>query len=135
VVSCVVQNGVGKTTLMRSIATGCLEGLPEGLKTVYVESNPASDLETPVAAYVCADATLPAGTTEETVRRVLGEMGFTPELQAAPLCSLSGGWRMKLALAQAMLSGPDMLLLDEPTNHLDVNAVAWLTEWLQVRGR
>ena len=50
----------------------------------------------------------------------------------APLSSLSGGWRMKLALAQAMLQDPDMLLLDEPTNHLDVNAVAWLKGYLKV---
>ena len=48
----------------------------------------------------------------------LSEFGFPPELQRAPLSSLSGGWRMKLALAQAMLTDPDMLLLDEPTNHL-----------------
>ena len=48
----------------------------------------------------------------------LTEFGFPPALQTAPLSSLSGGWRMKLALAQAMLTDPDMLLLDEPTNHL-----------------
>jgi elongation factor 3 len=62
-------------------------------------------------------------------------VGFTPQLQAAPLCSLSGGWRMKLALAQAMLSKPDLLLLDEPTNHLDINAVKWLTDYVTVRPR
>lgn len=40
---------------------------------------------------------------------------------------------MKLALAQAMLSKPDLLLLDEPTNHLDINAVKWLTDYVTVR--
>ena len=124
------QNGVGKTTLMRNIANGSLDGLPEGLRTVYVESNPASNLDTPVVDFVLADPKLPEGTPKKDVVDKLQEVGFGPDMQVAPVSSLSGGWRMKLSLAQAMLSRPDMLLLDEPTNHLDVNAVKWLTDYL-----
>ena len=45
--------------------------------------------------------------------------------------SLSGGWRMKLAIARAMLWDADVLLLDEPTNHLDADAIAWLIDYLK----
>lgn len=49
----------------------------------------------------------------------------------APMSSLSGGWRRRAALAQVLLSEPDILLLDEPTNHLDLEAIAWLEDFLQ----
>ena len=51
-------------------------------------------------------------------------------MQASAVASLSGGWKMKLALARAMLMKADILLLDEPTNHLDVTNVAWLENYL-----
>merc|ERR1711934_649998 len=50
--------------------------------------------------------------------------------QLMPITSLSGGWKMKLALARAMLAKADILLLDEPTNHLDVDNVAWVNNYL-----
>lgn len=56
----------------------------------------------------------------------LRAVGFTDELLAKGVAALSGGWKMKLALARAMLQKADILLLDEPTNHLDVHNVAWL---------
>ena len=64
---------------------------------------------------------------------MLTEIGYTEEMQNGPITSLSGGWKMKLALARAVLSGADMLLLDEPTNHLDVKKVAWLKTYLTSR--
>jgi ABC-type transport system involved in cytochrome c biogenesis ATPase subunit len=66
----------------------------------------------------------------DEVSRVLSSVGFTDEMQASAVASLSGGWKMKLALARAMLMKADILLLDEPTNHLDVTNVAWLENYL-----
>ena len=58
-------------------------------------------------------------------------MGFDEAKRANAVLELSGGWRMKLALAGAILREADLLLLDEPTNHLDVASVQWLAEYLK----
>ncbi|WP_233863172.1 ATP-binding cassette domain-containing protein [Paraburkholderia adhaesiva] len=57
-------------------------------------------------------------------------LGFTLEQTCAPVASFSGGWRMRLNLAQALMCRSDLLLLDEPTNHLDLDAIVWLEDWL-----
>ncbi|WP_114810664.1 ATP-binding cassette domain-containing protein [Paraburkholderia kururiensis] len=57
-------------------------------------------------------------------------LGFTLEQTRQPVSSFSGGWRMRLNLAQALMCRSDLLLLDEPTNHLDLDAIVWLEEWL-----
>ncbi|MBP0589115.1 ATP-binding cassette domain-containing protein [Paraburkholderia sp. LEh10] len=57
-------------------------------------------------------------------------LGFTLEQTRASVGSFSGGWRMRLNLAQALMCRSDLLLLDEPTNHLDLDAIVWLEEWL-----
>lgn len=62
--------------------------------------------------------------------RLLDGLGFTAEKMQHPVVSFSGGWRMRLNLAQALMCRSDVLLLDEPTNHLDLDAVLWLQEWL-----
>lgn len=62
---------------------------------------------------------------------LLSGLGFTEEKQHLPVSSFSGGWRMRLNLAQALLCRSDLLLLDEPTNHLDLDAVIWLEKWLK----
>ena len=62
--------------------------------------------------------------------QLLAGLGFDDSAQQRPVASFSGGWRMRLNLAQALLAPSDLLLLDEPTNHLDLDAVVWLEEWL-----
>jgi elongation factor 3 len=128
-------NGSGKSTLMRAIANGQLDGFPpkDELRTVYVEHDiDASEAETPVVEYVYADPLLQDAShpAHSKVEEVLSSVGFSQEMQQAPVASLSGGWKMKLALARAMLMEADILLLDEPTNHLDVTNVAWLQNYL-----
>ncbi|EXJ94948.1 elongation factor 3 [Capronia coronata CBS 617.96] len=127
-------NGSGKSTLMRAINNEQVEGFPKKseVKTVFVEHDlDAADTELSVV-----------GWTEMKLRQVnidtprseivakLLEFGFLPEQLDGPIGSLSGGWKMKLALARAVFESPDILLLDEPTNHLDVKNVAWLEEYL-----
>jgi elongation factor 3 len=128
-------NGSGKSTLMRAIANGQVDGFPpkEELRTVYVEHDiDASEADTPVVEYVFSDPLLQDAShpAHSRVEEVLSSVGFTPEMQQAAVASLSGGWKMKLALARAMLMEADILLLDEPTNHLDVTNVAWLENYL-----
>jgi len=62
--------------------------------------------------------------------RLLHGLGFNPEHLDMPVRSFSGGWRMRLNLAQALMCRSDLLLLDEPTNHLDLDAVIWVEQWL-----
>jgi len=63
--------------------------------------------------------------------RLLDGLGFAHETQSRAVSSFSGGWRMRLNLAQALMCRSDLLLLDEPTNHLDLDAVLWLQTWLR----
>jgi ATP-binding cassette subfamily F protein 3 len=62
---------------------------------------------------------------------LLAGLGFGEPAQALPVAQFSGGWRMRLNLARALMCRSDLLLLDEPTNHLDLDAVLWLEDWLR----
>lgn len=70
-------------------------------------------------------------TAESRAATLLHGLGFKPEEIQRPVSSFSGGWRMRLNLAQALMCRSDLLLLDEPTNHLDLDAVIWLQDWLK----
>jgi len=63
--------------------------------------------------------------------RLMHGLGFKAAEENNPVSSFSGGWRVRLNLAKALMCRSDLLLLDEPTNHLDLDAVIWLQEWLQ----
>lgn len=70
-------------------------------------------------------------TAPARAQRLLAGLGFEQEAGAQPVSSFSGGWRMRLNLAQALMCRSDLLLLDEPTNHLDLDAVLWLESYLR----
>jgi ATP-binding cassette subfamily F protein 3 len=63
--------------------------------------------------------------------QLLTGLGFSHDQMNQPVASFSGGWRMRLNLAQALMCPSDLLLLDEPTNHLDLDAILWVEDWLK----
>ncbi|WP_025901470.1 MULTISPECIES: ABC transporter ATP-binding protein [Tatumella] len=75
--------------------------------------------------------TVQAWTIQARAASLLNGLGFTQQQLQAPVKDFSGGWRMRLNLAQALICRSDLLLLDEPTNHLDLDAVIWLERWLK----
>merc|ERR1712176_1553440 len=127
-------NDCGKTTLMRSISNGQLEGFPpaDEVKTVFVEADILGEL----SHYACIDYIFndpriqACGSTKDEVAEMMLKVGFSKKMMADPVTTLSGGWRMKLALSRAMLQNADILLMDEPTNHLDVMNVKWVKDYL-----
>ena len=72
-----------------------------------------------------------AWTIRSRASSLLHGLGFSNEQLERPVSDFSGGWRMRLNLAQALICRSDLLLLDEPTNHLDLDAVIWLEKWLK----
>jgi len=69
-------------------------------------------------------------TAASRAEQLLAGLGFAPDEWRKPVASFSGGWRMRVALARALMTPSDLLLLDEPTNHLDLDAMLWLERWL-----
>lgn len=122
----------GKSTLMRATNAGQLDGFPTAdvLKTVFVEHNlQAEDAGKSVEEFVVMDEAF-AGKDKQKMIETLESVGFDAEKRGKVVGALSGGWKMKLELARAMLMEADILLLDEPTNHMDVTNVAWLVNYL-----
>lgn len=111
------KNGTGKSTLMNAIVNGQVEGFPspDVVRTFYVAHDiDGSEEEITVHDWVAADKRL-LGTPAEIVT-ALDSVGFDAERRKQSIGALSGGWKMKLALARAMLFKADILLMDEPTN-------------------
>ena len=72
-----------------------------------------------------------AYTVRARAEQLLNGLGFSRDQMNRPVARFSGGWRMRLNLAQALMCPSDLLLLDEPTNHLDLDAILWLEDWLK----
>jgi ABC transport system ATP-binding/permease protein len=133
-------NGSGKTTLLEILArrrdadSGEI-ALRKGTRLVYVAQDSQFAEESTVRT-VIRSALEGAGVPEaERIAReleTLGRAGF--EDFDAPAVTLSGGWRKRLAIAEALVQNPDILLLDEPTNHLDLAGIEWLEKLLQATG-
>ncbi|EKC99785.1 hypothetical protein A1Q2_05931 [Trichosporon asahii var. asahii CBS 8904] len=95
----------------------------------------SAESEAQVAARVLATlydelSKMDADSAEARARAILAGLDIDEETADGPVSALSGGWRMRVALAKAMFVRPDLLLLDECTNHLDLAAIAWLQEYL-----
>jgi elongation factor 3 len=125
-------NDCGKTSLMRAMAHRELDGFPTNLRTVFVEADILGELShLSCIEYIYADPAIKdCGVDRDGIARMLSTVGFSTQMLTDEVTTLSGGWRMKLALARAMLQKAEVLLMDEPTNHLDVMNVAWVKEYL-----
>ncbi|AKC87327.1 ABC-F family ATP-binding cassette domain-containing protein [Pseudoxanthomonas suwonensis] len=107
-------------------------GGDEAIATVLREeaaANAREDWEAVAAAHQQL-AELNGYDAEARAGRLLHGLGFPAETHSRPVSSFSGGWRVRLNLARALMMPSDLLLLDEPTNHLDLDAVYWLEQWL-----
>ena len=127
-------NGSGKSTLLKAIVNEQIDGFPPSsiLKTVFVEADILGELShLSCLDYIYSDSAIRrANIPREEIQKVMLDIGFTEKMCNDPVTTLSGGWRMKLALSRAMLQKADILLMDEPTNHLDVINVAWVENYL-----
>ncbi len=130
-------NGAGKSTLLKVLAgdensdTGDV-ALRKRARVGYIrqESTFAPGLSIrQVLEKALEEAKVSEAEHEGRLRETGGRVGF-PNMEAEA-ATLSGGWRKRLAIAEQMVTGPDVLLLDEPTNHLDLAGIAWLEETLK----
>jgi len=157
---CVGRNGAGKSTLLRALSSRGLS-LPTNISVLHVEQEVIGDDTTALDSVlgVLTERTsllkeaedlgasgadndrllvvherleeIDADSKPSEAAGILDGLGFTTKMQKMTTKEFSGGWRMRLALAQALLMEPDLLLLDEPTNMLDMRAVLWLESRLQ----
>ncbi|MDP3273841.1 MAG: ABC-F family ATP-binding cassette domain-containing protein [Deltaproteobacteria bacterium] len=94
----------------------------------------ADELEAMIDAYGHAQSRfeeLDGYVLEARAQEILAGLGFAPEVVSQDVAKLSGGWKMRVALAKILLLSPDALLLDEPTNHLDIESILWLENFLR----
>jgi len=127
------QNGAGKTTLMSRVAVGDLPGM-EMLKCYHLEHEGILDnidKKISCSEYVRLKC---SGISSTATDKSLSDVGFDKVMFSKAVGELSGGWKMRLALACAVAQGADVFLLDEPTNHLDSVAVKWLQSYLVDQG-
>jgi ATPase subunit of ABC transporter with duplicated ATPase domains len=104
------------------------------LEAAMVDPDRADDLDRIVERYGEVQARyeeLDGYSLEGRAREVLAGLGFSEEMMDGDVGTLSGGWKMRVALAHILLMRPDVMLLDEPSNHLDLESIIWLEEFLK----
>ncbi|OIR58626.1 MAG: ATP-binding cassette protein [Amphiamblys sp. WSBS2006] len=158
------KNGIGKSTLLKSIAEQEIGSL-DGLDVFYVEQEPVSHSSSVLGSVLAADERrsvlleasqtllgkedladperetlravqeklieIESETAEKRAEEILLGLGFARKTLSKNVLELSGGWRARVSLAQALFIHPDILLLDEPTNMLDIEASTWLAKYLE----
>ncbi len=127
----------------RSVVTEAMDGagpvslVAAELKTLeaaMADPDRADDMDEIIARYGEVQARfeeLDGYALEGRAREVLAGLNFTQEMMDADVGALSGGWKMRVALARILLMRPDAMLLDEPSNHLDIESLIWLEEFLK----
>ena len=115
----------GETSLLDTVLAADTERA-----TLMAEADTASDPHR-IADIQLRLADIDAHSAPARAAIILAGLGFSEVQQAGPCSALSGGWRMRVALAAALFAAPDVLLLDEPTNYLDLEGVIWLKSYLR----
>jgi ATPase subunit of ABC transporter with duplicated ATPase domains len=133
-----VEEMSGRSTLDEAIAgsgrVGDLHHELESLQHAMADPARLGDMDTIVARFGEVQEEyehLGGYALESQAREVLYGLGFDDERIDGDVGALSGGWKMRVAMARALLGRPDVLLMDEPTNHLDIESIVWLERFLE----
>ena len=133
-----VEEMAGRSVLDEAIAgsgrVGDLHHELEGLNTAMADPARAEDMDRILARFgeVQEDYEHLGGyALESQAREVLHGLGFDDDRIDGDVGELSGGWKMRVAMARVLLGRPDVLLMDEPTNHLDIESIIWLEDFLK----
>jgi len=133
-----VEEMSGRSTLDEAIAgsgrVGDLHHELEALQHAMADPARLGDMDTIVARFGEVQEEyehLGGYALESQAREVLHGLGFDDERIDGDVGALSGGWKMRVAMARALLGRPDVLLMDEPTNHLDIESIVWLERFLE----
>ena len=133
-----VEEMSGRSTLDEAIAgsgrVGDLHHELEALQHAMADPGRLGDMDTIVARFGEVQEEyehLGGYALESQAREVLYGLGFDDERIDGDVGALSGGWKMRVAMARALLGRPDVLLMDEPTNHLDIESIVWLERFLE----